>query len=151
MRMRRILVAVATACAVVTGSLYLLGQAAATSAAAEPAGPRSDLLWPVEAPATVTYTTYLPIVAREFVQQLHPNDPRYVAGQQWGLGKVHAPGAWYSSRGDGVVIAIIDSGIDLTHPDLAPVLWTNPGEIAGNGIVAVAASDESQLAIGAAG
>jgi len=33
-----------------------------------------------------------------------------------------------------VIVAIIDSGIDTTHEDLAHILWTNPGEIAGNGI-----------------
>src|SRR5688500_10143060 len=33
-----------------------------------------------------------------------------------------------------VVVAVIDSGIDTTHEDLRPVLWRNPGEIAGNGI-----------------
>ncbi|MBK7088255.1 MAG: S8 family serine peptidase [Chitinophagaceae bacterium] len=33
-----------------------------------------------------------------------------------------------------VIVAVIDSGIDTTHEDLKPVLWTNPGEIAGNGI-----------------
>jgi subtilisin family serine protease len=33
-----------------------------------------------------------------------------------------------------VVVAVIDSGIDTTHEDLKPVLWTNPKEIAGNGI-----------------
>ena len=32
-----------------------------------------------------------------------------------------------------VVVAIIDSGVDIAHPDLAPVLWTNEDEIAGNG------------------
>ena len=33
-----------------------------------------------------------------------------------------------------VVVAIIDSGVDADHPDLAPVMWTNPGEVAGNGL-----------------
>ncbi|HEU4573516.1 MAG TPA: S8 family peptidase [Chitinophagaceae bacterium] len=33
-----------------------------------------------------------------------------------------------------VVVAVIDSGIDTTHEDLKSVLWTNPGEIPGNGI-----------------
>ena len=33
-----------------------------------------------------------------------------------------------------VIVAVIDSGVDTDHPDLAPVLWTNPGEIAGNGL-----------------
>lgn len=33
-----------------------------------------------------------------------------------------------------VVVAVLDTGIDLNHPDLAANLWTNPGEIAGDGI-----------------
>ena len=33
-----------------------------------------------------------------------------------------------------LVVAVIDSGVDIEHPDLAPVLWTNPGETAGNGV-----------------
>ena len=33
-----------------------------------------------------------------------------------------------------VIVAVIDSGIDTAHEDLRPVLWTNPGEIQGNGI-----------------
>jgi cell wall-associated protease len=33
-----------------------------------------------------------------------------------------------------VIVAVIDSGIDTLHEDLKPILWTNPGEIPGNGI-----------------
>ena len=46
--------------------------------------------------------------------------------------------AAYAALGDRepteVVVAIIDSGVDVEHPDLAPVLWTNADEIAGNGV-----------------
>src|SRR5262245_24240304 len=33
-----------------------------------------------------------------------------------------------------VVVAVIDGGVDVTHPDLQGHLWVNPGEIPGNGI-----------------
>ncbi len=36
--------------------------------------------------------------------------------------------------GEGVVVAVIDSGLDIGHPDIDDNLWRNPGEIAGNGI-----------------
>jgi thermitase len=45
-----------------------------------------------------------------------PNDPHY--GSAWHLPKIDAPTAWSISKGDGVVIAILDTGIDATHPDL---------------------------------
>ena len=45
------------------------------------------------------------------------NDPLYA--QQWGPQQVHAPEAWATSTGTGQVIAIVDSGVDLSHPDLA--------------------------------
>jgi subtilisin family serine protease len=48
---------------------------------------------------------------------------------------IDAPEAWDISTGSSdVIVAVIDSGIAYDHPDLAPNIWTNPGEIAGNGV-----------------
>lgn len=45
------------------------------------------------------------------------NDPLFK--RQWALTQIHAPGAWArGARGRGVTIAIVDSGVDLGHPDL---------------------------------
>jgi subtilisin family serine protease len=53
---------------------------------------------------------------------------------QWGLFKVEAETGWAVERGSpSVVIAILDSGMALGHDDLIGKLWTNPGEIPGNG------------------
>ncbi|MFQ3588252.1 MAG: S8 family peptidase [Fimbriimonadaceae bacterium] len=46
-----------------------------------------------------------------------PNDPSF--GSQWGLLRIKAPTAWAKSTGAGIRIAIVDTGVDVTHPDLA--------------------------------
>jgi subtilisin family serine protease len=62
-----------------------------------------------------------------------PNDPNY--GNLYGMPQINAPQAWDEHQGDQeFVIAVIDTGVDYTHPDLVDNIWTNPGEIAGNGI-----------------
>ncbi len=62
-----------------------------------------------------------------------PDDQDY--NKQWGLKKIKAEEAWDINRGDpDVVIAIIDTGVDYNHPDLADNIWRNPGEIPNNNI-----------------
>ena len=56
-------------------------------------------------------------IDQEVEPALIPNDPYY--GSAWHLPKIGAPSAWDSSQGAGVIIAILDSGVDSTHPDLA--------------------------------
>ena len=66
-------------------------------------------------------------------EAVNPNDPRYA--EQWNLPLTRLPQAWAIEKGDAnVVIAIIDSGIDYRHDDLAAKTWVNPGEVPDNGL-----------------
>lgn len=62
--------------------------------------------------------------------------PDPLLSEQWALSEPQAIGAreaWTKSQGDGVIVAVLDSGVQLTHPDLAANLWRNPDEVPGNG------------------
>ncbi len=62
-----------------------------------------------------------------------PNDSYY--NEQWYLRKINAPEAWMTSLGlETVPVALIDSGVDVDHPDLKDNIWRNPGETPGDGI-----------------
>ena len=73
-----------------------------------------------------------------------PNDPSFA--QEWALNNtgqtggtpdadIDAPEAWNVVTGSAtVVVAVIDTGVDYNHPDLVANMWTNPGEISGNGL-----------------
>ncbi|MCW2973161.1 MAG: hypothetical protein JWN72_1434, partial [Thermoleophilia bacterium] len=68
----------------------------------------------------------------EFAKQYHLQNTGQGGGTPGADAKVAA--AWTQSRGAGVTIALLDTNIDIEHPDLAANVWTNPGEVAGDGI-----------------
>lgn len=73
-----------------------------------------------------------------------PDDTDF--GELWGLhntgqnggtvdADIDAPAAWDRTTGSSdVIIAVVDTGVDYEHPDLADNMWVNPGEIPDNGI-----------------
>jgi len=66
-------------------------------------------------------------------EAITPNDPFF--GQQYGPQQIGAPEAWNVTTGSSsVVVGVIDQGIDINHQDLQANIWTNPGEIPGNGV-----------------
>ncbi len=63
-----------------------------------------------------------------------PNDPNF-ADQKWYMDLIGAPAAWDRQTGDGgIIVAVIDTGADLRHEDIAPRLWTNTGEVPNDGL-----------------
>ena len=54
-------------------------------------------------------------------------DPLYQ--NQWGMHDIGVKNAWKKARGQGVIVAVIDSGVDYTHEDLITNMWRNEGEM----------------------
>ncbi len=79
--------------------------------------------------ATVTLSIDAAVVNR-------PNDPLIgsQANQAYWLDSVNTFRAWNLSRGMGVTVAVIDSGVDLTHPDLIGQIFTNTADNTNNGV-----------------
>ena len=59
-----------------------------------------------------------------------PDDPNYASA--WHLPKIQAPTAWDNSQGSGVIIAILDTGVDASHPDLAGNLVAGWNSVSAN-------------------
>jgi len=57
-------------------------------------------------------------------------DPRVIGAD---IGAVSASDMYAGMTFDTVIVAVVDTGVDLDHPDLEDVLWTNPGELPGDG------------------
>jgi subtilisin family serine protease len=61
---------------------------------------------------------------------LTPNDPYF--GSAWHLAKIQSPAAWDSTTGAGVVVAILDSGVNGSHPDLSAQMVPGWNSVSGN-------------------
>ncbi len=65
-----------------------------------------------------------------------PNDP--LLQQQSYLSRVHAFGGWdilkQATASQSIIVAVLDTGVDINHPDLRDSIWTNTKEISGNGL-----------------
>lgn len=64
-----------------------------------------------------------------------PEVPYIGQAFDWNLNSVNAPEVWSQGfTGEGTLVAVLDTGVDYQHPDLDDNIWTNPGEVAGDGI-----------------
>jgi subtilisin family serine protease len=98
----------------------------------------SEILSDVKADPDVEFAEEDKIVSAN----LTPNDPFFSTkgtwGQSyddlWGIKKIGSPAAWDTNTGEGIIVAVVDTGIDYNHPDIAANVWMNTGEIPGNGI-----------------
>ncbi|MBC7796270.1 MAG: S8 family serine peptidase [Pyrinomonadaceae bacterium] len=87
--------------------------------------------------AVATYQSFaeVEIAQPNFIYHIDatPNDTRY--SELYGMTKIGATTAWDSTKGNSkVVIAVIDTGVNYLHEDLAANIWQNSAEIAGNGV-----------------
>ena len=75
--------------------------------------------------------SFYPIIEKQFSNKYEPNDYYYQSGDQWYLDNnglnngtigvdINVETTWNEFTGDGVVIGIIDDGIDYSHPDISP-------------------------------
>ncbi|WP_275423317.1 S8 family serine peptidase [Geomonas subterranea] len=79
------------------------------------------------------------VPAYQYQTESIPNDPFYSSwgswgynyDDLWGLKKIGVAAAWDVTKGDGVIVGVVDTGLDYNHADIAANVWSNPAETAG--------------------
>jgi subtilisin family serine protease len=62
-----------------------------------------------------------------FLSEYRRSSPPSIRSEEWHLADIGVTGAWERTCGDrGIVVAVLDDGVDLEHPNLRPSLWRNP-------------------------
>lgn len=85
----------------------------------------------LEESGAVVYAEKVPLMQLD----LTPNDPLHNTSNMWGLFQIQAEQAWNIGTGSSsIVVAVADNTVEIGHSDLTNVIWTNTGEIPGNGI-----------------
>jgi PKD repeat protein len=94
-----------------------------------------QLIKQLEASELVEYAEKVPLKKVGLVPNDLGSSSATASGNQWHLHKINAPLAWDISTGNAsIMVAIVDDAVQITHPDLAPNIYTNPNEIPNNNV-----------------
>jgi hypothetical protein len=97
---------------------------------------RGSYTWNIDGPQTTPATPTAPAPTTPTTPVSAFPDVAYFGGSSdWNLNSINAPEVWARGyTGAGVVVAVVDTGVNMNHTELAGSIWTNTREIAGNGI-----------------